>query len=315
MKLRQISCLAILSTLMVFGTSCHRKDRKPELTTPTTGEVLLYADESFSPVIDPLLQVFNGIYSYATVSCKYLPETDILNAMLKFETPMIFATRPLTTQEKEFFASRQYSPKENLVAMDAIALIVHPSMSDSLISVGQIRDILTGKIRTWSQLGYKSEHDKIQVVFDNEGSGTVRFMIDSICKGEPFGPGLSALNGNQQVIDFIARSPGSMGVIGVSWICDSRDPVSLGYLKTIKVLKVSRTTPALPENSFLPYQAFIGNMSYPLFRGLFQINAEPRNGLASGFASFVCSSRGQRIILKTGIMPVYPIIRNVKITD
>ncbi|MCX6226704.1 MAG: substrate-binding domain-containing protein [Bacteroidia bacterium] len=315
MELRQISCLAAIFILLAAGNSCNRKNRKPELSSPTSGEVILFADESFSPIVAPLLQVFNGIYPYASVRCEFQPETDVLNALLKFQTPMVFVTRQLTAGEKDYFISKKYFPRENIFAMDAIALIVNPLVTDSLVSVGQIRDILTGKTRTWAQLGFTATEDSIHVVFDHTGSGTVRFMLDSICQGQPFGPGLSALKNNQGVIDFVANNPHSLGIIGVAWISNSRDPASLGHLKKVKVLRVSRTNPAVPENSFLPYQAFINDKTYPLIRRLYLINAEPRNGLATGVASFVCSDRGQRIILKTGIMPVYQTVRNVKITD
>ena len=203
MKTRSINIWVILITLLVFGSSCKRTTRKPELSSPTSGTVLVYADESFSPVVEPLLEVFNSIYTFADARCQYLPETDIMNALLKFETPMVFASRPLTAEEKNYFTSRNYAPKEFLIGLDAIALIVNPAVPDSLISIDQIRDILTGKIKTWSQLGYQTDKEKIQVVFDHEGSSTVRFMIDSICKGQPFGPGLSALKGNQEVINYI----------------------------------------------------------------------------------------------------------------
>ena len=315
MKLRQNSCLTALLILFFAGNSCHRRDLKQELSTPTSGEVLLFADESVSPVVDPLLQVFNGIYAYASVKCEYHPEVDVLNALLKFKTPMIFTTRLLTKEEKDYFISKKYFPRENLFALDAIALIVNPSVTDSIVSLDQIRDILTGKTKTWSQLGFTGKADSIQVVFDNTGSGTLRYMLDSICRGKPLGSGLSALKKNGEVIDFVARKPGSLGVIGVAWISNSRSQTSLDQLKTVKVLRVSRTSPAMPENSFLPYQAFISDGSYPLGRRLYLINAEPHNGLATGVASFVCSDRGQRIILKTGIMPAYQIVRNVKITD
>jgi phosphate transport system substrate-binding protein len=315
MNLRQIISLSALMVILAVGNSCTRKNPKTELSSPTSGEVLLYADESLSPVVIPLLQVFNGIYTYATVRCEYHPETDVLNALLKSRTPMVFATRPLKTEEKDYFISKKLLVREYLFALDAITLIVNPSVTDSLISVGQIRDILSGKTRTWTQLGFTATTDSIHVVFDNIGSGTVRFMLDTVCQGHQFGPGMNALKNNQEVIDYVSRNSGSMGIIGVSWISSSRDSASLNHLEKLKVLRISRTTPAVPENSFLPYQAFIKDLSYPLARRLYMINLEPRNGLATGFASFVCSDRGQRIILKTGIMPLHEPIRNVKITD
>lgn len=315
MNLRQIRWVVALFVIIAAGESCGRKSRKPDLSTPTSGKVQLYADESFRPVVEPLLQVFNGIYSYASVSCEYQPENDVINALLEFRTPMVFATRRLTRQENDYFVSKKYQPRENLFAMDAIAMIVNQTVKDSTISVRQIGDILTGKKGTWAQVGFTSLTDSIQVVFDNPGSGTVRFMMDSACQGAVLGRGSKALRNNDEVIDFVSRNPGALGVIGVAWISSSRNPVSLEKLKKVKVLRVSSNDPATYKTSFLPYQAFIKGGTYPLIRYLYLINAEPHKGLATGVASFVCSDRGQRIILNTGIMPANEPVRNVKITD
>ncbi len=303
-----------LAVLLLTCVSCQNNKTK-ELSTPTSGTVTIYSDESFKPVIDPLLSVFNAIYPYATVSCIYLSETDGMNLFLKGRNSMIFATRKLTSAEKEYFNSYQLFPVEIHFASDAIALIVHPTHTDSLISVKQIREILTGKISKWNQLGSRSSSDSIKLVFDNTGSGTVRFMIDSVCQGEALGKHLNALKSNSEVIQYVSNHPSSIGIIGVGWISNGRDSTSMSFLKKIKVLRVSRSDNPTLANSYYPYQANLFPGLYPLVRSIFLINAEPHKGLASGMASFVCSDRGQRILLKTGILPVYETVRKVKIKE
>ncbi len=303
-----------LAVLLLTCVSCHNNTTK-ELSTPTTGTVTIYSDESFKPVIDPLLNVFNALYPYAKISCIYQSETDAMNLFLKDKNSMIFTTRKLTPAETDYFHQYTLFPTEIHFASDAIALIVHPNHTDSLISVRQIREILTGKTSTWKQLGHVSTSDSIRLVFDNTGSGTVRFMIDSICRGEALSQNLSALKGNSEVIRFVSEHPNSIGVIGVGWISNGRDSASMSFLGKIKVLRVSRAEHPTLADSYYPYQANLFPGLYPLVRPIYMINAEPRNGLASGMASFITSDRGQRIILKTGILPVYETIRKVTIKE
>jgi phosphate transport system substrate-binding protein len=304
-----------LAVLLLTSLSCQNNSTKEKLSTPTSGTVTIYSDESFKPVIDPLLSVFNALYPYATVSCNYQSETDAMNLFLKGKNSMIFATRKLTTAETDYFHSYQLFPAEIHFASDAIALIVHPNFTDSIISVTQIREILTGKISTWKQLGHLGSSDSIRLVFDNTGSGTVRFMIDSICHGEALSQNLSALKGNSEVIQYVSEHPNSIGVIGVGWISNGRDSTSRSFLGKIKVLRVSRSDRPTLADSYYPYQANLFPGLYPLLRPIYLINVEPHKGLASGMASFVCSDRGQRIILKTGILPAYETIRKVKIKE
>ena len=304
-----------LAVLLLIFFSCQRSNPGEKQSTPTSGKVTIYSDESFKPVIDPVVSVFNGIYNLASVTCVYKPETEAMSLFLKDKNSMVFVTRHLTAEESDLLSSSALVPKELHVASDAIALIVHPGHTDSLISVKQIRDILTGRISTWKQLGHKVEADSIRLVFDTNGSSTLRFMIDSICRGEALGKNLSALTSNSEVINFVAEHPNAIGVIGVGWISNSRDPASATFYEKIKVLRVSlEDTPTL-ANSFLPFQANLLPGKYPLVRPIFLINVEPWNGLANGVTSFIRSDRGQRIILKTGVLPVFQTIRKVKIKE
>ena len=64
---------------------------------------------------------------------------------------------------------------------------------------------------------------------------------------------------------------------------------------------------------YQPYQAYIAQKSYPLVRDIMMISREARSGLASGFMAFVASDKGQRIVLKSGLVPATMPIRIVEI--
>ena len=79
--------------------------------------------------------------------------------------------------------------------------------------------ILTGQVQKWKELYPASGLGDIQLVFDNKNSSTVRFAVDSICKGAPLSDkDVKALKTNQQVIDYVAHTPDAIGVIGVNWL-------------------------------------------------------------------------------------------------
>jgi phosphate transport system substrate-binding protein len=120
---------------------------------------------------------------------------------------------------------------------------------------------------------------------------------------------------NIDVADFISKTPNAIGVMGISWISDSRDPKSLSFLKKVKVSGISTLDPPTSENCYQPFQAYIATGKYPLTRFVYMILTEPRAGLGTGFTSFVAGDKGQRIILKTGILPYVEPVRIVNVKE
>ena len=62
-----------------------------------------------------------------------------------------------------------------------------------------------------------------------------------------------------------------------------------------------------------PYKAYIAMKKYPLSRQVYMISRETRSGLGSGFITYVASDKGQRIVLKSGLVPATAPIRLVEI--
>lgn len=302
--------------IILFGIFLYSCNSNTEYNdTPTTGSITISVDETFKTIAQSEIDVFEGIYNYASIKPSYNSEIDAFNLLIKDSVRLIISSRKLTAQEKEFFESKKFFPKEVKIATDAIAIIVNPENKDTLISVEMLKQILTGKVTNWKQLYSHSKFDDLKFVFDNPNSGTIRYMIDSVCKGEKLSDNLTALNNNSEVVDFVSKTKNAIGIIGVSWVSDRDDTTALSFLNKVKVMAVSKETIPTYENSFQPYQAYIATNQYPLKRDIYIINSEPRTGLASGFTSFVASERGQRIILKSGILPATQPIRIIKVND
>ena len=99
---------------------------------------------------------------------------------------------------------------------------------------------------------------------------------------------------------FVSENNGMIGVIGVNWISEPSSKM-LPYLENINVLSVK----ALNGSSFVsPTQNNIAEGTYPLARDLFIVNCQGYSGLGMGFASFIAGDVGQRIVLKSGLLPV-----------
>lgn len=314
MKRLKTNLQVLLFMGCLLASSC-RNSGDGHQDSPTSGTVRIAVDETLIPIITSEIEVFESIYTTAGIFGIPCPEVDAFNLLLKDSVRMIIASRKLTAGEEEYFRSRTVFPKQVKIAVDAIAFIVNRENPDSMITTRQIGKILTGEIKLWSELNSQSKLGDIKVIFDHPRSSTSQYAVTEINKGKALSGGLSALSTNSAVLNYVAQTPNAIGIIGVNWVSDHDDSLTMGFLNSIKVLAVSKEETATADNSFQPYQAYLATRQYPFTREIYSIVADPRVGLTSGFTSFLASDRGQRIILKSGILPATQPLRLIHVKE
>jgi phosphate transport system substrate-binding protein len=305
----------IIFIILLLLSGCKGVKRNSYAETPTSGTIRIGVDETFKPIVNAELMVFLDTYQDARITPSYISESEAFNDLFEDSARLIIVSRSLNNKEKDYFKQKKLFPREAKIAEDAIALIVNPANNDTLITISELKSVLTGEWSEWRQLDPRSELKRIDVVFDNKNSGTIRYAVDSICKGAKLSGHLFALDSNLDVVNYVSNNLNALGFIGVSWISNHNDSTQLSFLKRIRVVALSKEENATQDNSYQPYQAYIFDGSYPLSRFIYAINTEPRNGLATGFMTFLASDRGQRIILRAGIVPATIPVRLIKITD
>jgi phosphate transport system substrate-binding protein len=278
--------------LWIFFTSCH-EDKRTDIDTVNTGTIHISVDESFRPVIDSEIQVFEALHPKAKIIAEYKSEAECFKDLLKDSTRMIIVTRGLTSQEEKFYRDKlSFLPTFTKIAIDAVAVIVNNDAPDSIFTMTEIRGILEG-----------STGDKQKAVFDGlSGTSIARFASDSILKGKPLNPEkVFAEKNSESVIDYVSKNKNVLGFVGVSWIGNHEDSTQLSFLSKVRIASLECTC---PEKSFVkPYQANIMTKRYPLVRGLYYILKENYEGLGSGFSNFLTDERGQLIFRRAYLGP------------
>lgn len=309
--------LACITCLLVFCKSKKSKDSRTD--TYSSGAITFASDESFSPVIEEERELFEFTYPDAKLTPIYTNESDAINKLLKGEVWMAITSRDFTNEERESLKARQQFPRSIKFAYDGLALIQNKHNTDSCISVANIKDIFNGKVTNWNQIYPKSKLGKITVVFDNPNSSAVHYVEDSILGGKPIqSKSVAAVKQTADVIKYVEENKGAIGIIGSNWLNDKRDSTNLTFRKEIRPMAVSSVPIANVQNSWKPYQYYFYNNSYPLIRTLYILLNDTHVGLPTGFSNFIISQdKGQRIILKTGLLPAYGslTVRKVHVTD
>ncbi len=288
MKVRFSSGLAFFILLLAFAC---QNNSKP-ITTLTSGEVQIVVDESFAPIIEDQAYVFESTYTKGKLNLIFKPENEVLKLFLTDSVRVAVLSRELTGEESRFYQNKNIDVHVTRFAIDGIALITHQSAEDSLITVTEIISIMKGQ-------GTKGK----SLVFDNPNSSTVRFMKDLAGVKELPAAGVYSLKSNREVITYVNQNPGSIGVVGINWLVQPEEEMEK-EVESLKILGV-RNLPGTPggEGYYRPNQNDLALGFYPLTRNLYIINGEARTGLGTGFASFLAGERGQRIVLKSGLLP------------
>lgn len=302
----------LLGLVFAAGVACTGHSGQPEATidTPTSGSITIAADEALRPIVEAQIAAFEGIYQQASIRVVYLPEQEAVAYMLADSAVLAVVSRSLTTQETKSLQEMKIWPAETKVADDALAVILNTANLDTLLTVEQLRQVLRGEVQSWKQLNPASNLDSLQLVFDHAQSGSVRILRDSLAAVDQLPTYCFAVRSNAEVVAHVKNTPNAIGVIGVSWISDSDDSLSQRFTDEVRVAALFS---AQAQEFIQPYQAYLALKQYSLQRTVHILSREARAGLGSGFTSFVASERGQRIVLKAGLVPAIMPIRIVQL--
>lgn len=275
--------------LVLLVASCNQTTNKKNITeTMLKGSTTVLVDETLQPIIEDQIEIFESRYE-AKIKMEAKSEKEAVKALVDGSSNVAILSRKLTDEEIKFFNNKKVSLKVTPFAIDAITFIVNGKSKDSLIALKDVLDFMTGKTES-----------KIKgLVFDNPNSSTVRYMIELAGLKAIPQKGVFSFGTNNEVIKFVADNEGMIGVVGLNWMSQPK-PEMKNFVDQVKIVSVK----GLKSSDYIyPDQNNLGEGTYPLARNLFIINCQGYSGLGMGFASFLAGDVGQRIILKSGLLP------------
>ena len=309
--------IAAAATSMLM--SCGGKKSTGTEDTTTSGMTSIVCDQSFQNILNQEIEVFEFTYPNASIIPYYQDESAAVDSLLQMKTRLIVTAHELTQEQKDYLKSKNRPARTQRLAVDAIALIVNKENDIDELSMQDLRDIFTGKVMKWGEITpTKLKRDSIAVVFDGSGSSVTRYMRDSLLNGKPFIKNVYAQGSSEDVFELVSKRKNALGIIGVSWITadmkgksepveqrvaklNENDTTTIDFENSrIKVLKVRRDDELI---GYKPYQVYIYDARYPLYRSIYVTCTGPVGGLAQGFYCFLTGFIGQKIIQNTGVLP------------
>jgi phosphate transport system substrate-binding protein len=269
------------------------------------GQATIFVEDSYRPLFETSIYTFESQFPKASIKAMYLSEGQIIDGFFANKVKTVCISRDFTKKEKAFLKSRNVEVKSDLLAYDAVALIVHPSNKDTVVSVEQLKSWLSKDGAKWPNSG-----NPVKMVFDRVNSANFNFLVN-LSEKKQLSSSVYALKSNEEVINYVKSNPNAMGFIGVNWISDQEDIEVMNFLDDIKVLHVSNKT---GEQGFQPYAGTIWTREYPLHREMWLINKGRRAGLNTGFVIFMLGEKGQLLVQKSELVPAKAPVRLIQFT-
>ena len=282
-------CTRIILLFVFFVLSSCNFWTKSEKETIIEGKTNLLVDETLLPIVEAQTEIFESKYP-AKLAILPKSEAEVIAALYQENTRIAFLARKLSETEIKGFAQKKIFPKTTPIAKDAIALITQKTAQDTLVQLEDVLNMLKGKP--------SAQFDGL--VFDNPNSSTARYLMQLAKVSVLPTKGVYSFATNEEVVKYVAKNNRMLGVIGINYIFEPSNELRK-FVQQISVLSVSK---AKGSAYFSPSQNNIAEGSYPLCRDLYVVNCQGFSGLGMGFASFVAGEIGQRIVLKSGLVPV-----------
>lgn len=244
-----------------------------------SGEITVVGSTTVQPLAEVLAEAYQAVNPGVTVTVSgggsSVGVTSAGNGVCDIGT----ASREVTQAEMDRFPNLTV----HVIAKDGIAIITHPGVGVTNLSKSQVKDIFTGDITNWSEVGGPNE--RITVISREEGSGTRAAFEDLVLANAALITGLAILQpSNGAVVTAVATTPNSIGYI------------SFGYL--------DESVAAVSVNGVAPTQANAIAGRYPIVRPLCMLTRGTPQGDVKGWLDFILGPDGQAIVSDEGYLPV-----------
>jgi phosphate transport system substrate-binding protein len=203
-----------------------------------------------------------------------------IKALIDKSTDIANSSRQIKKAEVDLAKSRNVTPVETVVAIDAIVPIVNTKNPVNTLTVDQLSQIYQGKITNWKEVG--GENLEIVMISRDSSSGTYEAWGELVLKGAKVSPRAQLQASNGAIVQAVSKNKYAIGYIGLGYLDDTVKDL------TVNGVKASEKTALSKE--------------YPVSRFLYMYtNGEPK-GKTAKYIQFVLSPAGQKLVKTEGFV-------------
>lgn len=247
----------------------------------------IYGSSSLLKVINSWKDKFTVKYPDINIVTKSTDTSIAISALLDGEASLAAVSRIPSIEERKKSQKLNRLISDHKVAMDAVAVFVHPSSKLDTVSVEDLRDIFS----------HKSNH--LQKFSNTSESGTYHFFKERVLFTEKMADDVIMIFDSSQIVDMVSKTPNSIGYTSVAHIKG----------KNVKVLKISTL---FDERGVLPLKSSglintnaIKRGEYPLTRYLYLVTAGEITDAQAKLIDYFRSEESQSLLGKNGLVGIF----------
>jgi phosphate transport system substrate-binding protein len=272
----------------LLAISCNNSTDEKKQDTIKSKAISMKGSDTVLPLAQRFAETFKKINQDLNISVTGGGSGVGITALEEGTTIIAMSSRELSTAEKLKLMELKKEYKEIIIAKDALAVVNHPSNKVNQLTKNQIRDIYTGKITNWKEVG--GDDMKIVVYSRESSSGTYEFFKEHEMDQQNYATSVLNMPASGAIIQSVSQTKGAIGYVGLAYLnADVQDiKVSIDEGKTFVAASI--------ENAI--------NKTYPISRPLFYYYLSKDEELIKPYLDFVMSAEGQALVKKEGYVPV-----------
>jgi phosphate transport system substrate-binding protein len=198
------------------------------------------------------------------------------------------ASRKMKDEELAQAKANGFELKEFVTGRDGIAIAVHKDNPIEKLTMENLKDIFTGAVTNWNEVGGNDQ--PIVIMSRESNSGTYAFFKEFVLKDEEYDANALLMPSTQAIVEGLKQDANAIGYIGLAYLTDE--------VKGIPVAKDDSS------EAFSSSLETINSGDYPVARPLFLYTAGEPEGVIKLYMDFVMGAEGQAIVEDIGFIPV-----------
>jgi phosphate transport system substrate-binding protein len=233
------------------------------------------------PIMQKVVEAYMKAHPDVKISVSGGGSGNGIKALIDGATDIAMASRAMKDKEIDLAKSKKVAPNQIVCAIDAIVPVVNPANPLSAITLAQLKDLYTGKITAWKDLGGAGP---VVVISRDTSSGTYETWEHLVMKKDRVFPGALMQASNGAVVQAVSKNKNAIGYVGV------------GYLDA--------TTKPLTVDGVKPTAENAKTKKYPIARELYLYTNGAPAGAVKGLIDFMLGSEGQKLVKEAGFVPL-----------
>jgi phosphate transport system substrate-binding protein len=256
-----------------------------------TGRITVKGSDTMLPIGQIWAEAFMKKNPGVTVAVTGGGSGTGISALINGTCDLANSSRLIQEKEINSAKARNFVPKQHNMALDGIAIIVHPNNPVRSLTMDQLKAIFGGPTSNWNQVG--GQNVRIVAACRQSSSGTYVFFQENVLKNTKYRQDAQFLPSTNAICQVVSKSTGAVGYVGIGY--------AQKWAGKVKIVPIAARQGANPVT---PSEQTVRNHTYPIWRYLYCYTRGNPTGVTKAYLDFCLSAEGQRLVARTGYIPL-----------